>query len=54
METYKLVVIVVKPFLDSQKARKGLRKQLVNLETLTQEVIKQSIPYNTLYEGNRL
>ena len=38
METYKLVTIIVKPFLDSQLWRSGIRKKLRLLEKLTQEV----------------
>lgn len=41
METYKLVTIIVKPFLDSQLWRSGIRKKLRLLEKLTQEVIQE-------------
>jgi hypothetical protein len=38
METYKLVVVVVKPFVDANMWRKGLAQRLSNLEERTQEV----------------
>jgi hypothetical protein len=38
METYKLVVVVVKPFVDANMWRKGLAQRLSNLEDRTQEV----------------
>jgi len=38
METYKLVVIVVKPFVDENMWRNGLSQRLTTLEERTQEV----------------
>jgi hypothetical protein len=43
METYKLVVVVVKPFVDANMWRKGLAQRLSNLEERTQEVIYKYI-----------
>lgn len=40
METYKLVVVVVKPFVDANMWRKGLAQRLSNLEERTQETQK--------------